>query len=168
MQETKLSTRKRWKKGHSEHLQNNLSKGKFPFNQYHWLNLQSTMFLLLCKMCFSVLIMSVVIASLNVIATPSGCYLSSTQQQYLYLLLWLSCLLSLILKGWLKIIDDFSASFTNFSFLFLSGSEFLSGCELFHHFFEKQLYLLSALLSCEVIHSYWRVVMEYQFSSVIT
>lgn len=46
------------------------------------------MFLLLCKMCLSILIVRVVIASLNAIAILLGCYLSGTQQQNIYMIIY--------------------------------------------------------------------------------
>lgn len=46
------------------------------------------MFLLLCKMCLSILIVCVVIASLNAIAILLGCYLNGTQQQNIYMIIY--------------------------------------------------------------------------------
>lgn len=46
------------------------------------------MFLLLCKMRLSILIVRVVIASLNAIAILLGCYLSGTQQQNIYMIIY--------------------------------------------------------------------------------
>lgn len=173
----------RWKKGHSEYLQNNLSKGKFSFIQCNQLSLQSTKVLIplqygpfyfncACSHCqckcnnHSVRLLSSAATVLSLLLwfrltsfvtlSQKGQKgtLSSISLLHALFRVVLSCLLSLISTGGLK---NHHWPSLNFSLKFLV----LSGSELFHIFLNKQLYLLSGLLCCEAIHRYWRVVIEY-------